>query len=425
MIGKLNDANKEVAVVGAGISGLLAAYQLHKRGYRVTILEESERVGGLLRTDFPRFGMAEAAANSLLASPAVTEVCAELSVELTPVRADSKARYILRDGQLRKFPLSMRETAGVLRRAAFVRAGNHFESQDLEAWGVRHLGSAAVDYLLTPFVRGIYGVQPEEVGLLAAFPKLLVEPGKTLLGATIARRMRDRGPKKPRAHMVAPRFGMRDLVSRLETHLRESLGDRFVTGVKVPLVPDFPNVVITIPAYRAAELFESSYPKLAEQLRGVAYTPMISVTAFVQRELFSRVPKGVGVLVPACEQRNCLGVLFSSSSFTGRVNDENQYASFTIMMGGSTGGRWLKASDEEIGKAVAAELRALLGMRGSVAEMVINRWPRGIPKYTTDLPKVWAEARQSWCSVPGNILFGNYTGQVSLRGMIESAAGFC
>jgi oxygen-dependent protoporphyrinogen oxidase len=421
----LNDANKEVAVVGAGISGLLAAYQLNKHGYRVTVLEESERVGGLLRTDFRRLGMAEAAANSLLASPAVTELCEELAVELTPVRADSKARYILRDGQLRKFPLSMLETAGVLRRAAFVRAGNHLESQNLEAWGNKHLGSAAVDYLLTPFVRGIYGVKPVEVGLLAAFPKLLVEPGKTLFGATMAKRMRDRGPKKPRAHMVAPRFGMRDLVSRLETNLRESLGDRFVTGVKVPRVPDAPNVVIAIPAYRAAELFENSYPKLAKQLRSVDYTPMVSITAFVQRESFPRVPKGVGVLVPACEQRNCLGVLFSSSSFMGRVNDEDQYLSFTIMMGGSTDGQWLKASDGEIGKAVVAELRTLLGMRGSVAEMVINRWPQGIPKYSTDLPNVWAEAKQSWGSVPGNILFGNYTGQVSLRGMIESAAGIC
>ena len=55
-------------------------------------------------------------------------------------------------------------------------------------------------------------------------------------------------------------------------------------------------------------------------------------------------------------------------------------------------------------------------------ELVINRWRRAIPQYSTALPNVWRTARETWCAEPGRILFGNYTGQVSLRGMIESAA---
>ena len=425
MIGKLNQAQREATVVGAGISGLLAAYQLDKKGYRVTVFEENERGGGLLRTDRTRFGLVEAAANSLLASPAVTELCDELGVELTPVRADSKARYILRDGKLRKFPLSFAETAGALKRAAFNRADNHVESHNLDSWGRKHLGPAAVDYLLTPFVRGIYGVKPEEVGLVAAFPTLLVQPGKTLVGTLLQKRFRTTGPKKPRAHMVAPRFGMADLVSRLENHLRGSLGDRFVTGVKTSRLPDEPNVVVTIPAYRAAELFEDTIPMLAQHLLRVEYTPIISITAFVERRFLFRIPKGVGVLVPAQEKRNCLGVLFSSSSFEGRVVDESEYVSFTIMMGGSTAGHWVHSDDQELRAVVTADLTELIGLKGPLADTVINRWPRGIPKYSTELPRVWKAAEETWCSVPGHILFGNYTGQVSLRGMIESAAQIC
>jgi hypothetical protein len=37
---------------------------------------------------------------------------------------------------------------------------------------------------------------------------------------------------------------------------------------------------------------------------------------------------------------------------------------------------------------------------------------------------MWTEkqADETWCVAPGRILFGNYRGQVSLRGMIESSA---
>jgi hypothetical protein len=45
-----------------------------------------------------------------------------------------------------------------------------------------------------------------------------------------------------------------------------------------------------------------------------------------------------------------------------------------------------------------------------------------LPQYSDSVRKVWACARESWCATPGRILFGNYTGQISLRGMIESAA---
>ena len=71
-------------MVGAGIAGMLAALP-RQNGYRVTLLEEKNRGGGLLGTTQTRFGIAEAAANSILASPAVITLCRELGVELVAV----------------------------------------------------------------------------------------------------------------------------------------------------------------------------------------------------------------------------------------------------------------------------------------------------------------------------------------------------
>ena len=130
----------------------------------------------------------------------------------------------------------------------------------------------------------------------------------------------------------------------------------------------------------------------------------------------------MGALVPVSEERKCLGILFTSSSFENRVFDESRYASFTILLGGTLQPQWVSASDAEIKQAVREELASLLGIEGEPLELVITRWPRAIPQYSIALPKVWNAARESWCGQPGRILFGNYTGQVSLRGMIESAA---
>ena len=442
MIGTFDKTKREATIVGAGIAGMLAAYALDKKGYKVTLLEEHARAGGLIQTVRTEYGMAERAAHSLLASPPVVELCRELGVELAEIRPDSRARYIVRDGSLRKFPLSVGDTVGALGRAAFARAGvASADTTTLDAWGRTHLGDAAVDYLLTPFVRGIYGAQPSELGVEAAFPALSVAPGQTLLGTVLGKALKRRpnsgdrsdatngqahgGAKKEgkeRKRMVAPRYGMGDLTARLEKRLEERLGARFRRGVRVEELPEAANVIIATPAYAAARLLKSSAPGLSRALSEVRYTAIVSVTAFVRVEALTRAVKGVGALVPEREGRKSLGILFSSSSFEGRVCEESRYVSFAVLLGGSTQPHWADATDSEIEEAVREELEALLGVRGEPVRVVISRWPRAIPQYSVALPAVWSLARETWCAAPGRLLFGNYTGQVSLRGMIEQAA---
>lgn len=428
MIGTLDSTHREVTIVGAGISGMLAAYALDKEGYRVTLLERAERPGGLIRTRRTQLGLAEAAAHSLLASSEVTNLCRELGIELLEIRKDSRARFIVRDGRLSKFPLHLGETASTLARAAFARSENGLGGLSLEDWARKHLGEAALQYLLTPFVRGIYGAQPAEIGVAAAFPMLAVPHGQTLIGSMLRKSFKRRAPENGKKQqesskrMVAPKGGMGELVERLEKHLEARLGERFRRGVNITSIPDGPNVILATPAYVTAQLLEDEAPALSRKLREIHYTPIVSVTAFVRRADFTRPISGVGALVPKCEGRKCLGILFNSSSFEGRVLDESEYASFTILIGGSAEPEKVSATDAEIKEIVRSELAELLGIKAEPVEMVINRWPRAIPQYSTALPEVWQTARDTWCARPGRMLFGNYTGQVSLRGMIESVA---
>ncbi len=427
LIGTLDQRYREATIVGAGIAGMLAAYTLDRRGYRVTLLEQDQRAGGLIQTTRTDCGIAESAAHSLVATEAVRELCRDLGVELIEPHKEARAKYILRDGRLRRFPLTAGETVSAFGRAAFARS--NFDATaytpidptaDLESWAMKHLGRPALDYLLTPFVRGIYGVQPAELGVGTAFPYLKLPSGKTLLGAAFARH-RSKSSKKESRHRAAPRFGMGDLVRHLEQRLERHLGSRFRKGEKVDCLPNAPNVIIATPAHSAANLVERASQPLAEKLRSVRYTPIVSVTTFVERCDFTRPLNGVGVLMPAREETKSLGILFNSSSFANRVHNESRLASFTVMMGGTMHPEWLGASDDEIRQAIKFELSGLLGIREPHCT-VIHRWPAALPQYSVDLSKVWQKARDSWCIIPGRILFGNYTGQISLRGMIESAA---
>jgi oxygen-dependent protoporphyrinogen oxidase len=417
MIGTLNKQFREVTVVGAGIAGMLASYYLDRRGYRVTLIEQNERAGGLIQTRHTDHGIAESAAHSLIATETVLDLCRELDVELLEPRKEAKGKYIVRDGELRKLPLTLSELIATAGRALFTRSSND-NGQTLEAWGLQHLGQPAVDYLLTPFVRGIYGVQPAELGVAAAYPGLRVPIGKTLVGWQCSKPKHSKENVKKR---VAPKYGMGDLAGQLERHLQSRLGGRFRKGEPVKSLPEVPNIIIATPAHAAAHLLEDVSGSLAQKLLTVRYTPIVSCTVFVERRVFSKPVEGVGVLMPSCEDRKCLGILFNSSSFANRVTDEEHVASFTVMMGGTSQPNWLTATNEEIETAIRAELKSLLGIP-EVLSIIFHRWPAALPQYSCNLTTVWQHARERWCAIPGRILFGNYTGQISLRGMIESAA---
>ncbi len=441
MIGTLNLNQRDVTVVGGGIAGLLIAYKLDKKGYHVRLIESETTLGGLIRTERTPWGIAERAAHSILVTEKVRRFCDELGVELVGIRRDSKARFILRNGKMKRFPLRASEVIEAFTRAYFVLADSKTEPEKLSVsqWVKRYLGQASLDYLFNPMIHGIYGADPLEISIGAAFPSLVVPRGHSFLSYQLSKlihrnhwknQWKNFGKKMwKKVHnqdgntkpvMMAPKNGMEDLVHHLEKRLRERLGDRLVTGMPVKELPVAGNIILTVPAGVAGGLLEGHDHKLSRALQEVPYTSLVCASVFVKKDKLARVPQGVGVLIPEKEGRSCLGVLFNSSAFVDRVLNEDEFVSMTVMLGGAAHVEVFHSEESRIQEVIETELRFLFGLRGTVDGCVIHQWQQAIPQYGEKLMTAWEMAKSGWCSQPGRILFGNYTGQVSLRGMIET-----
>src|SRR5687768_8933362 len=99
---------RSVAVVGAGITGLVAAYELRRRGVNVTLYESAAHAGGAIRTTQAAGFIAEHGPNSFMTSPAAESLLLQLDLQRDVVEANASStkRFVARNGQLQPFPLS-------------------------------------------------------------------------------------------------------------------------------------------------------------------------------------------------------------------------------------------------------------------------------------------------------------------------------
>src|SRR3984957_5467325 len=177
---------KSVAIIGAGITGLTAAFYLKRKGVPVTVYEAGNRAGGVIQSSRQNGFLAESGPNTILeTSPKISEVVRDLNLESRRIYSSpaAKNRYVVRDQKPIALPSSQAEfltTKLFSARAKFALAREPFVpprrdgvEESVAEFVLRRLNQEFLERAIDPLVAGIYAGDPYKLSVLHAFPKLL------------------------------------------------------------------------------------------------------------------------------------------------------------------------------------------------------------------------------------------------------------
>ena len=417
--------NPPSIIVGAGISGLSAAYYLAQAGHRSLILDPRPRPGGVIQTERFEGCTIEGGPDSFLAAkPEALAMIRELGLEGDLIASNDHQRktYIRRHGKMVRMPdglmmvvptkLMPMALSGLLGWGAKIRMGLEFfrrpgpprPDRSIAEFIRDHYGQEAVDYLAEPLLSGVYGGDPRTLSVNSVLPRfagLEKRYGSLTRGVLATRPKQSGGPL-----FQTLKGGLGQWVDAILAAIRDKCELRQQRAEAVERVPggfrvkaggdwlDAVHLVLACEAHNAAKLLDG---RLADLLNGIAYSSSVVVALG-----YNGPPPmpGFGFLVPKIERRRILACTWVGAKFPHRAPD------------GTTLARCFLSGEYEpdIG-AVHRELKDLSGIRGEPRFHRIFRWPRAMAQYGVGHAQRIAEIQELAAAVPNLHLAGNaYSG---------------
>jgi oxygen-dependent protoporphyrinogen oxidase len=430
-----------IAIIGGGIAGLAAAFELEKAraasaNVEYALFEARDRLGGSLASEIVDGAVLERGPDSFLSEkPAAAELCRELGLgdELLPSNDFARKTYIvirnrlvaLPDGLMFLVPTRLIPTAlsplfsfSTKARMALEllhppRRGSQGQpDESVAALVERHYGAEAVDRLADPLLAGIYGGDAAQLSARTVLPRLVEMESKygSLTRGMLAahRQMRARqsaapdtrartGDKPaPRALFTALRGGMQQLVDTIAARLNAN-SIHISTPVKsIEKDPDgwrldaggfvriYDALIMASPAWAAGELLGSVDAGLASELAAIPYSSSITVNLVYDEARLGPLPQGFGFLIPPSEGRAMLACTFVHRKFLGRTPPGK--AVLRAFLGGVKNEALLAEPDAALIAVVRRELREIFGenifgQAGDPEHAQVSRWRRAMAQY--------------------------------------------
>ncbi len=442
----------DVLVVGAGISGLVTAFELQQRGLRVEVLEAGRRAGGMIGTRQRDGARYELGPNSILDStPLIDDLLRRLDIIDQRVNASAVAarRFVIRNAHPVALPASPGaflttrafSTSAKLRllREPFIAPASPDAEESIAAFARRRLGAEFLEYGVDPFVAGIYAGDPEKISVAAAFPRLRAleqEHGSLIKGQIANRRERARHGEtaKISTGSFSFRHGMQtlpDALARATTTLQVDTAVERITAAAnetftlsarrggETMTRSARAVVLAVPAGAAAALVDPLDGEAARSLSAIGYPALAVVASVYRRMAIAHRLDGFGFLVPRAEGRRILGCLFSSSTFAGRAPENSVL--LTTFAGGRRNPEIAALDSESVARVVTEELGSLLGCTEAPRWQEVVHWPRAIPQYTLGHLSRMHAIDDLEAGLPGLHFCASYRDGVSVGDRIKAA----
>lgn len=444
---------KPVVIIGGGISGLAVAWFLHGKGMSVRVLESRAQVGGTILTSFKQGFCIEHGPNSTLQKPGHPEdslgrLIQSLGLEgrLRVANNAAERRYIVRDGQLKPLPASPSafflssffswKGKGRLLVEPFI--GRAAEEESIADFVRRRLGTEFLDYVIEPFVSGVYAGDPESLSVRASVAKIYAlerDHGSLIRGALRQSRTL-KGAGMPKGRMISFDQGMGVLPETLARLLpADCLRTHFKVTALDPLqdgqwkiygegpegreeVEQASAVVLSVPAPEAANLIAPFAHVAAQSLQAIPYAPIASVALGYQSARVAHPLDGFGFLVPRREKMPLLGALFSSTLFQDRA--EKEKVLLTAFIGGAMNPDILDLSDQALVRQVESDLSRCL-QSGIPSDFVhLTRYSAAIPQYTLGHLERVSQVDAGLADFPGIYLRANWRDGISVADCVRN-----
>ncbi|MFD3005490.1 protoporphyrinogen oxidase [Thermus tengchongensis] len=431
----------QVVVVGGGWAGLAAALALKDAGVDFLLLEGSSRLGGKVRTHRQEGFLVEGGPDaSVRYKKEVLELGERFGLEPIGTLPAKPAAYILRKGKAHPLPegllqivpgdlkglartplLSLSGKLRALYDLLLPRGGK--EDESLREFVERRLGLEVFNALVAPLAGGIYGGEPEELSMRAAFPQLLELERKhrsLLLGAMRARRAR--GSREGGSLFFSFQEGLSALTRKLAEEVQEKallatpvLGLEALKGgyrLHTPRgVLEAEAVVLATPAPQAAALLRPFLPEATALLKGIPHTPAATVSLAFAEEL---PVAGHGLLIAKGEGYRARGFTWTHQKWPGRAPEG--WSLVRVYFSGEPA----RLSEAELARVALEELRRFLGKEVRPERTWVFRFPEGMPAYRVGHVERIERLEMALLKAPGLFLAGNYLQGVGLPEVVRS-----
>lgn len=403
---------KEVVVIGAGLTGLTAAFYLRERGKDVLILEKNDRAGGQIQTFREDGFVFESGPNTgAVSNPEVAELFAALSpdCQLLEARKEAEIRYIWKGNRFHRLPsglfggittplFSFTDKFRILGEPFRKRGANPDES--VGELARRRLGKSFLDYAVDPFVSGVYAGDPMRLTTRYALPKLydLEQQYGGFIRGAIAKA---KEPKTDRDRLATKKvFSAVGGLSNLTEALTRKIGKDNIclSAGDIRITPDenswkinystpegrqtlwTEKVLSTAGSYNLPGLFPFIDEKEISPITRLDYAPIVQVSVGIKDTGKHKI-NGFGALVPSREKKDVLGILFPAACFEGRAPEQGTLLSF--FLGGVKRRELIALSDRELENLVERNLHEMLRLPKTIHPDLLRifRHPLAIPQY--------------------------------------------
>jgi oxygen-dependent protoporphyrinogen oxidase len=408
-------AASDVVIVGGGIAGLAAAWELTCADVPFQLLEAGPRLGGVIWSEEVDGFTLDGGPDSLLVQKPDGIRLAE-ALGLGPRLVSTlppRLSYVLRAGRLHALPTasvlgiptrlgpfvrtSLFTWPGKLRMGAevFARPPAHpADDESIGAFMRRHFGDEAVEYLAEPLLAGIHAGDVDRLSIAALFPRL-VHAERSHGSLLRAFRRQSRTPSVDGAFRSLP-GGLSELVRALEAKLPAARlrlrtpvasialaasarsGPSSRAGYVVRLADgstvESRAVILATPAYATSAIVRELDAGLAARCGEVPYASTGTVVLAFDRAAIAHPLNGSGFVVPRREAAGILAGSWLSSKWPHRAPEGKVL--LRTFVGGARDPRALERDDAALVALSLGAIRPLLGVRGEPLFTRVFRWER-------------------------------------------------